>query len=503
MPSIGDVLFVSIFLRLLFLGGTLLNDGDTGWHLVAGETILRTLSVPHVDVYSFTAPGATWVSHEWLSELIFALSNRLGGLNGVVFLSATVIAFTFWLLYDSMLRRGIGPLVSAAVTILAASVSTGNMLARPHILSIPLTLIFYDILQGHQAGQKDRLLFLPFLTLVWVNLHAGFFIGLVIVLIYAAGNLAYWYIGESGAESSKKARRLFLVLSACILAALVNPEGPAIYKFVSDIPKIIGSEDMLWYIVEFASPNFHETKAFEAMLLGIAAILVLSRRKPDLFEGGLLVMLMHLSLSSVRFIPLFAIITVPIAATRLGDAARAAEGLLPASIIIRLKTRFGDISGNLLKMESGLRGHLPALSVVAAAALFVFGGVKTAGINTVNYGFNPDRFPVGAFDFAVKNKINGRMFNNYGWGGYLIYKGSPGYKVFIHGRTEVYGPKMMKEYLTVSRAQFGCMEILDKYKVDWVMFDADTPLCRLLEAKGWEKVYSDQTAEILLRRKSL
>ncbi len=78
MPSIGDVLFVSIFLRVLFLGGTLLNDGDTGWHLVAGEYILKTLSIPHTETYSHTVPGIDWISHEWLSEVLFALVHRAG-----------------------------------------------------------------------------------------------------------------------------------------------------------------------------------------------------------------------------------------------------------------------------------------------------------------------------------------------------------------------------------------------------------------------------------------
>jgi hypothetical protein len=319
-------------------------------------------------------------------------------------------------------------------------------------------------------------------------------------LLYAFGDLFYWYMGESRPETVKKSRRLFFVLAACVLAALVNPHGPSIFSFPF---KLIGQEDIVGYIHEWASPDFHKAKAFEAMLLGVLAILVLSRKRPDLFEGVVLVMLTHLALSSQRFIPLFALIAAPMAAARLGDAWNGLIALPGNRLLERLRARMSALSADFSAMEPRFKGHIMPIAAVAVAAFIAINGGYAGGLRLMDYRFSAGRFPIQAFEYAASNGINGRVFNNDGWGGYILYKGYPEYRVFIDGRFETYGPGMMKEYLTVSKARIGCMEVLDKYKVDWVMFDSGSPLCRLLEAKGWKKVYSDRTADILLRQKSL
>jgi hypothetical protein len=92
------------------------------------------------------------------------------------------------------------------------------------------------------------------------------------------------------------------------------------------------------------------------------------------------------------------------------------------------------------------------------------------------------------------------MFNNDGWGGYIIYRGYPDYKVFFDGRSDMYGVPFLKEYVKVARAEKGFEGVLDKYGVDWVIFNANTPLCQILEAGGdWRLVYADKTAAILLK----
>src|SRR5687767_6693773 len=94
MPSIADIIFLRIFFNALANGTALLYDGDTGWHLVTGENILKTFQVPFHDPYSHTLPNTDWTAHEWLAEVIFAAFHRMMGLNGVILLSAILIAST-------------------------------------------------------------------------------------------------------------------------------------------------------------------------------------------------------------------------------------------------------------------------------------------------------------------------------------------------------------------------------------------------------------------------
>src|SRR5215467_2472915 len=88
MPSIGDAIFLGLFLKLLSMGRSLLSDGDTGWHIITGRNIIKTLSIPRTDPYSHTMNGAPWVAHEWLADVILAFFHGAMGLSGPVLLSA-------------------------------------------------------------------------------------------------------------------------------------------------------------------------------------------------------------------------------------------------------------------------------------------------------------------------------------------------------------------------------------------------------------------------------
>ena len=83
-PSIGDVLFLSIFFWTLFNGVQLLNDGDTNWHIVTGRNIIAGMGIPHADPYSHTMPGTPWTSHEWLAAVVFAFWFLMYLLNAIL-----------------------------------------------------------------------------------------------------------------------------------------------------------------------------------------------------------------------------------------------------------------------------------------------------------------------------------------------------------------------------------------------------------------------------------
>src|SRR5215470_5922461 len=97
LPNFLAVVFAVTLLQVLFLSAglpRLFHDSDTGWHIRNGETILKTASVPHADTFSYTREGGTWLSWEWLSDTLFGVSHRVGGLSGVALLAAAAIAFT-------------------------------------------------------------------------------------------------------------------------------------------------------------------------------------------------------------------------------------------------------------------------------------------------------------------------------------------------------------------------------------------------------------------------
>ncbi|HET8669039.1 MAG TPA: hypothetical protein VFM10_13725, partial [Terriglobales bacterium] len=106
MPSLADLLFIVTFwcLTIGMWGMGMLGDAGTGWHVRNGDHILATRSIPHVDYFSYTMSGRPWYAWEWLYDVVLACAHRLAGLNGVVVLSAVIVAFTFAFLFKLAAR---------------------------------------------------------------------------------------------------------------------------------------------------------------------------------------------------------------------------------------------------------------------------------------------------------------------------------------------------------------------------------------------------------------
>src|SRR5262249_32681975 len=164
------------------LARRLLGDGGTGWHIRTGQLILSTHTIPRSDPFSVSTVGRPWYAWEWLYDSLVATVFRIGGLNGVVFLMATVIAANFALLFRMMLRRGTSMPVAVLLLLLAVSASTIHFFARPHVASWILTVAWFALLDhAEQAGETRCLWWLPLLMLVWVNVHGGFLVGFVLL----------------------------------------------------------------------------------------------------------------------------------------------------------------------------------------------------------------------------------------------------------------------------------------------------------------------------------
>jgi len=494
MPSIGDVMFICLFIWLLSIGTGMLNDGDTGWHIVTGRGIINTLSIPYSDPYSYTMPGTPWTAHEWLAEVVYASVYKAAGLNGVVVFTASVVCLTFLGLYGFITRSGVNPLVAAPFTVAAAIASSLHWLARPHVFSFPLTLAFIVIIENYQRGRSDRLKFLPLLMVLWVNLHGGFILGIMILALYAGGNIVLRLAhGPDDEEHMKKFKTLAVITGVVVLACFVNPQGPKILYFPFHL---VGREYIMDNVQEWLSPNFHKNTAFEVLLFAYIMLFALSKRKPDIFEGGAALMLLHMSLYSARYIPLMALIVTPAAASRVGEVF---DDIAASGRLSRLRERISKTAGNISSMDALMKGHVWAYGAVLACALIALNGGMAGHAKLMDYRHDPKRFPVDAVNFALDNDITGRMFNNDSWGGYIIFRTYPRYKVFFDGRSDMYGVDFMKQYVKVAGARRGYMDVLDKYRVDWVIYNANHPVCQLLAMSGWKLVYADTTADILLR----
>ena len=205
LPRLEDVVFVTLFIAVIALGPRLLNvDGDVGRHITVGGYILDSRSIPTRDVFSHTMAGEPLTPHEWLSQVIFALAFRAMGLDGVVLLCAALIASTFTLLYACGARRSGTRLIALGWVMLAAAASSLHWLARPHLFTMLLVVLWTDGLERLRRGESTRRWHLPALMLLWVNLHGAFIAGFVIWGAYSVGYVWQRWTGRRNAANSSQ-----------------------------------------------------------------------------------------------------------------------------------------------------------------------------------------------------------------------------------------------------------------------------------------------------------
>ncbi|MGH6996362.1 MAG: hypothetical protein ACREES_11735, partial [Stellaceae bacterium] len=147
-----------------------------------------------------------------------------------------------------------------------------------------------------------------------------------------------------------------------------------------------------------------------------------------------------------------------------------------------------DLAGS-----ASLRGAIAVgLVAVALAALFAHAPLVR----------KPDAYtPSAALDFAAAHDLTGPVFNDYGFGGYLIFSGV---KPFIDGRTDMYGDAFVKRYVEATRGVTGELPAMfDQYHATWTLFAAKSPAVTLMDhLAGWKRVYADDTAVIHVRADS-
>jgi hypothetical protein len=485
VPSIADIVLVCIFLYQAFsVGNGLLSDCDTGYHIRTGEYIIRTLSVPRHDIYSYITPPIPWTAHEWLSEVIMALVYRPFGLTGIVIFFAYLIAFTYYLLFRIVRKSGGNILAEILVILLVITSSEIHWLARPHIFSLLLLVIWYTLLDEFQYRNKNHLYFLPLIMLLWVNLHGGFIIALVLTGFYLFGNLVnfFFFHREEKGEYRRKAGLFGAVLVVCFLAALLNPYGYHILLFPF---KLTSNRFLMDNVIEFLSPNFHEAMPFKYLLFLLMSVFALSRRRVSLLELLLVLFFMNMALYSTRYIPLFAIIVTPIAIRQLSPLLDESRG----KIFSFFKKRAERISS----VDAAAKGYLWPVAAFALVAVLAFNGA-------IRFHFDEKIKPVDAVRFLRKEQIKGNMFNNDEFGDYIIYAASDMYKVFFDGRSDMYGVDRMKEYFRVARLEEGWNDVLNKYNISMIIFDNGSALSRfLLGRNDWKLIYSDRVANIFVR----
>lgn len=201
-PSLTDIAFL-LPLWLLFSGpkgtSTLLNDGDTGWHIRTGDWILQHGQVPHQDIFSFTKAGQPWFAWEWGWDVLASRVHSQWGLSGIVLINAVIVGLMSAFLFRLVRRHTENQFLALGISILATVASSIHWLARPHLMGWLFVLVFLDVIDRHERTSSNYLWILPPLMLLWTNIHGSFFLGIIFLLTYAVVEAAQCFLTETRA----------------------------------------------------------------------------------------------------------------------------------------------------------------------------------------------------------------------------------------------------------------------------------------------------------------
>ncbi len=350
-----------------------LSNPDIFWHLSAGRWIIEHHAVPRTDFLSFSMPGTDWVDFEWLSQLLFQLLYQIGGMTALWLLKISLLLAS-WLIVDRFLTRR---QVIVEARILALALWSVGMLAHSDIRPELFSILFFSLLVTWLEDPQPLPLVKVFaLFALWANLHAGFIMGLALILLY---------------------RRAWTAALA-VAGTLVNPYFFRPYQVLwqhfaqrADLAHLIKE----WEPLSFGNPlNW----PFWPMILVVFILAIRSRQIRTLTTATLLL---------------------------------AASSIMHERNSLFFAVLAATLAGLSIRKESLRRTLAASLTVYAVFLLWLFPRTSWSHI------FNDKHVPRAATAFLAKERTvlePLRLYNQWEWGGYLGWKLAPWYRVFCDGR---------------------------------------------------------------------
>ena len=465
---------------MLFIEG--FQDPDFWWHLRVGRWMVDNAKLPSVDLFTFTVPDHVWTDHEYLTEVLMWFIYAAAGTVGLAIVFGLVTWAGFWLIYRQVKRQ---PFVIVGLGLALGALAGWPIWGpRAQMITFALTCLELYWIHGYLSGRSRALNFFPVVMAVWANLHGGWVIGFVWLGVALVAELIGWAWDRSNPAHRRHVRFLAIIGAASLVAVLATPHGFSLYLYPFQTQGSVAQQKL---IVEWFSPDFHQIylRPFEAMVFIVIAGFAL--RRPSLYQFLLVIGGLGLAFQSVRHVALFVAAATPVMIAVYSDywnelaTSRGWKLRLPARML------FAAITGGVLVL------------VLGVTLLKIYSDVSPA----VQQKLDASSYPIGAADWlAAHPEVGTRMYNQYGWGGYLAYRfyPDPNRKVFIFGEAELMGDPLLNQYNSVQNLRPDWQSILDQYQVDYIIFNKGEALSNVLATQPeWKLAYQDDVAVIYVR----
>lgn len=504
MTFLVIILFSALFFALTIPA----FDADFWWHLATGRWIWEHRALPLSDPFNVPAllPGGPaqtgyQLTQYWLAQAWLYATYLLAGLKGALLLRAGVFTAVFFLLYRLLRRAGAGLPLSALLLALAVQAIARELVyieIRPQMWSSLLFPALLLVLENLREGRAWARPALPTLMLLWANLHAGYILGVLVILIVAAA-----------AQLARHGERRTILAVAALAIALTgcNPTG---YEALLSYPlrRLLATGAAAPTILEESSLfRYLSLPALLATRPGLTATLLLPlltfwprlksapRARWDLFAIYLLVL--GLGITAQRYLVFLVLVSCWLAAFN----------------IAALRERLAQSRRGA---PAWARAALTAAVLCSLAASYAFAAARSSGLRP---GSTYNHRSEGAADYLADNGVRGNLFNDYALGGYLAWRLSPRIKVFIYGRGAsaelfklyndvLHQPSTIVALTAAGAPYFLYQKVFDENSIDAVLIPAGEsrsgdyiPLAlRLARDEAWALVHARPAALVFLRK---
>jgi hypothetical protein len=466
----------------LFLFTSSEQDPDFWWHLRIGRWMVENGRLPAADIFTFTAVGHVWTDHEYLTEILMWAVYSTAGLVVLCIAFGLITWFGFWLIYSQVRRQ---PFVIVGLGLTLAAIA-GSPIWGPRAQMITFALSCLELywLKGYLEGRSRALTFFPLVMVLWANLHGGWVIAFVWLGTALVSEVSLWFWDRTNLAHRMHVRFLLIVTTASVIAVAATPHFLSLYPYPFQTEGSVAQQQL---IVEWFSPNFHLTylRPFEAMVMLV--IVGFALRRPSLYELLLTIIALTLALQSARNIALFVAAVTPVLINSYSAAWQELARARKWSFSLPPRPLFAAITAIALVVVAG------------ATALRIADGISPSTQQKIN----ADTYPIGAADWlAAHPEVGTRMYNQYGWGGYLAYRFYPdkNRRVFIFGEAALMGDQLLNQYQDVQTLRPDWKKVLDSYQVDYIVYNRGEALSNVLATQPeWKLVYEDSVAVIYVR----
>jgi len=441
-----------------------LNDGDTFMHIAAGARMLADHAVLYRDPFSYTFAGAPWQAHEWLAEIAMAVAYGAGGWSGLLLLFAFAAAAAAGLLAHNLGRWLDWP-AQAIVSIIALSCMTPSLLARPHLLALPLLALWLsELLIARSEERAPSFALLPVMTL-WANIHGSFMLGLGL----AAGLALDALVSDDNRAATFRSWSLFG--AGALAAALINPHFIQGLLFPIDM---MGAAKLA-NVAEWQPIDFSQFQPLELAVLAALYFIVTRGVRIPPVRALIVLALLHLALQHQRHQIVFALAAPLLLAEPMSRALTA-----PASAILE-------------------RAHRLAAFAATAAVMLVV-GLATLRLFVPVVRSDSPVAPISALANVPPALRAEPVLNDYSFGGYLIFAGV---RPFVDSRVELYGDAFLARYEKIIAADPEAVRAtLRAYDIRWTILGKHSRAVAVMDGiRGWSRLYGDDYAVVHIRDK--